>query len=90
MDRGKGRQGGTLPANPRKAIPLLTCPTWVTEDFPSPQTYFVPHGKRQAIGLAFVDPRISIGIYGLVAVSWLVPDPRIERQHVAEHRGKSS
>ena len=43
-----------------------------------------------AIGLAFVDPRISIGIYGLVAVSWLVPDPRIERQHVAEHRGKSS
>src|SRR6185369_10728428 len=32
-----------------------------------------------AIGLAFVDPWISDAIYVLVAVIWLVPDPRIER-----------
>lgn len=31
------------------------------------------------IGLAFVDPRISQAIYVLVALIWLVPDPRIER-----------
>jgi uncharacterized membrane protein len=33
-----------------------------------------------AIGLAFVDPRLSGAIYVLVAVMWLVPDPRIERE----------
>jgi uncharacterized membrane protein len=32
-----------------------------------------------AIGLAFVDPWISDALYVLVAVIWLVPDPRIER-----------
>jgi uncharacterized membrane protein len=32
-----------------------------------------------AIILAFVNPWISIAIYVLVAVMWLIPDPRIER-----------
>jgi uncharacterized membrane protein len=31
-----------------------------------------------AIPLAFVDPRISVGIYVLVAAMWLTPDQRIE------------
>ena len=33
-----------------------------------------------AIPLAFVDPRLSCGLYVLVAVMWLVPDRRIERR----------
>ena len=32
-----------------------------------------------AIGLAFVKPGLACGIYVLVAVMWLVPDRRIER-----------
>jgi uncharacterized membrane protein len=32
-----------------------------------------------AVGLAFVDPWLSFGIYALVAAVWLVPDRRIER-----------
>src|SRR6202158_3400605 len=32
-----------------------------------------------AVALAFVDPWISIAIYVLVAVMWLVPDRRIEK-----------
>jgi uncharacterized membrane protein len=32
-----------------------------------------------AIILAFVNPWISIAIYVLVAIMWLIPDPRIER-----------
>jgi uncharacterized membrane protein len=32
-----------------------------------------------AIGLAFLDPRISIGLYALVALMWLIPDRRVER-----------
>jgi hypothetical protein len=32
-----------------------------------------------AVGLAFVDPRISCALYVAVAVLWLVPDRRIER-----------
>jgi uncharacterized membrane protein len=32
-----------------------------------------------AIGLAFVHPWIACAIYVLVALMWLVPDPRIER-----------
>jgi uncharacterized membrane protein len=32
-----------------------------------------------AIPLAFVDPRISNGLFILVALIWLVPDRRIER-----------
>ena len=39
-----------------------------------------------AIGLAFVDPTIAIAIYVMIAAAWLVPDPRIERQQIAEHR----
>jgi uncharacterized membrane protein len=32
-----------------------------------------------AIGLAFVEPRISLAIYAAVAVTWFVPDRRMER-----------
>jgi uncharacterized membrane protein len=32
-----------------------------------------------AIPLAFVDPRISMAVYVLVAVMWFIPDRRIER-----------
>jgi len=32
-----------------------------------------------AIGLAFVNARVSCALYVLVAVMWLIPDPRIER-----------
>jgi uncharacterized membrane protein len=32
-----------------------------------------------AVGLAFVDSRLALAIYVLVAVMWLVPDRRIER-----------
>jgi uncharacterized membrane protein len=32
-----------------------------------------------AIGLAFIEPWISCGIYALVALMWLVPDRRIEK-----------
>lgn len=40
----------------------------------SPALYF------SAIPLAFVSPWISISLYVLVALMWLVPDPRIERE----------
>lgn len=33
-----------------------------------------------AIGLAFVQPWISCALYVVVAVIWLLPDPRIERR----------
>jgi uncharacterized membrane protein len=36
-----------------------------------------------AIPLAFVSPWISDCLYALVALSWLVPDPRIERKFAA-------
>jgi uncharacterized membrane protein len=32
-----------------------------------------------AVGLAYVNPWIAIGLYVLVAIIWLVPDRRIER-----------
>ena len=32
-----------------------------------------------AIGLAFIQPLISCALYVVVAVTWLMPDPRIER-----------
>lgn len=32
-----------------------------------------------AIGLAFVDPRVSLGLYVIVALMWFVPDARIEK-----------
>jgi hypothetical protein len=31
------------------------------------------------IGAAFWQPRISLALYGLTALIWLVPDKRIER-----------
>ncbi|HYJ90797.1 MAG TPA: TMEM175 family protein [Pyrinomonadaceae bacterium] len=40
-----------------------------------------------AIGLAFVNNLISLGLYVLVAAVWLVPDRRIERE---VHSGHSS
>ncbi|MDZ4801275.1 MAG: TMEM175 family protein [Bryobacteraceae bacterium] len=33
-----------------------------------------------AIGLAFVNPWISVGLYTAVAFMWLIPDTRIERR----------
>jgi uncharacterized membrane protein len=33
-----------------------------------------------AVALAFVKPVLAVAIYVLVALIWLVPDPRIERQ----------
>jgi uncharacterized membrane protein len=33
-----------------------------------------------AVPLAFVSPPLSIGIYALVALAWLVPDRRIEKK----------
>ncbi|HET7198777.1 MAG TPA: TMEM175 family protein [Burkholderiales bacterium] len=32
-----------------------------------------------AVGLAFVDPRLALGLYVLVAAIWLCPDPRFEK-----------
>ena len=32
-----------------------------------------------AIGLAFVSPWISLAIYAAVAITWVVPDRRMER-----------
>ena len=32
------------------------------------------------IALAFVEPGVSVGLYALVAVMWLIPDKRIERR----------
>ena len=46
-------------------------------------------GYIAAIGLAFVNPLISIGIYVLIAVAWFIPDPRIERQLHAEAKDKA-
>jgi uncharacterized membrane protein len=37
-----------------------------------------------AIPLAFADPRIASALYILVALMWLIPDRRIERQLAAE------
>jgi uncharacterized membrane protein len=31
------------------------------------------------VGLAFVQPLVSIGLYILVAIIWFLPDPRVER-----------
>jgi uncharacterized membrane protein len=33
-----------------------------------------------AIGLAFVRPWLAEGLYALVALTWFIPDPRIERR----------
>ena len=31
-----------------------------------------------AFGLAFVNPKISLALYAIVAIMWFIPDPRIE------------
>lgn len=33
-----------------------------------------------AISLAFVNARISAGLYVFVRLLWLIPDPRVERK----------
>ena len=48
----------------------------------SPIIYFI------AVLLAFVSPLISSGRYVLVALIWLVPDPRIERVLIERPREK--
>jgi uncharacterized membrane protein len=45
-------------------------------------------GYFAAIGLAFVDPLIAIGIYVLISAAWFIPDRRIERQLIDEHRDR--
>lgn len=42
---------------------------------------FSPLFYLAAIGLAFVSPVISHGIYAAVALLWIVPDRRLERLH---------
>lgn len=42
-----------------------------------------------AIGLTFVDPRLSLAIYVLVALMWFAPDPRIERLLAEQRRNKA-
>ena len=42
-----------------------------------------------AIGLTFIDPRISLAIYVLVALMWLAPDPRIERILTEKQRSEA-
>ena len=39
-----------------------------------------------AVGLAFVRPSIACGVYVVVALLWLIPDPRIERAMREVHR----
>jgi uncharacterized membrane protein len=39
-----------------------------------------------AIAMAFVSPWVSVGIYVLVALMWLVPDRRIEAIYEADGR----
>ena len=45
-------------------------------------------GSLAAIGLAFLNPWISVAIYVLIALAWFVPDRRITDQMIAEHRGQ--
>jgi uncharacterized membrane protein len=42
-----------------------------------------------AIGLAFVDTRISDAIYAAVALMWLIPDRRVEVTVASQRRGRS-
>jgi uncharacterized membrane protein len=39
------------------------------------------------IGLSFISGWLSLAVYVVVALIWLVPDPRVERQLVAERDG---
>jgi uncharacterized membrane protein len=41
-----------------------------------------------AVPLAFVEPRVSCGLYVVVAVIWLVPDRRIETTLARSHAGQ--
>src|ERR1700744_275172 len=41
-----------------------------------------------AIGLAFVDPRIALGLYVIVAILWFIPDQRIEKHVVKKDQGE--
>ena len=41
-----------------------------------------------AIGMAFVEPWVSQGLYTLVALIWLIPDRRIERLFQADEQGE--
>ncbi len=43
-----------------------------------------------AIGMAFVHPAIAYAIYLLVALMWLIPDPRIERALAQTQQGNSA
>ena len=43
-----------------------------------------------AIILAFINPWISLAIYGLVAAMWFIPDPRIERRLAEEAKNNSN
>jgi uncharacterized membrane protein len=48
----------------------------VGKDF---KAYLSPVAYGTAIVLSFFYPLVSLAIYASVALSWLVPDPRIER-----------
>lgn len=41
-----------------------------------------------ALGLAFINPKISLGIYAGVALMWFIPDKRIERKVVNKDQPK--
>ena len=49
---------------------------------------FSPVGYAIAIGLSFAWPAAALGIYALVALIWLIPDPRIARALIETHRPK--
>ncbi len=39
-----------------------------------------------AVGLAFINPKISLAIYAVVAMVWFIPDRRIEHTILNDHR----
>lgn len=41
-----------------------------------------------AIGAAFITPWISLGLYGVIAIIWIIPDKRIEKRIELEERTK--
>jgi uncharacterized membrane protein len=41
-----------------------------------------------AIGLAFIDPRIALALYVLVALIWFIPDQRIEKKIARKDQGE--
>ena len=58
-------------AGPKSALAVALSRDW--KGRLSPVIYVL------AIALAFVDPRISLGLYVIVAVLWFIPDRRIEK-----------